>query len=239
MGSLWIYRDQIVSEIETIPPGSLVKVYEEKTRKFVGTGYLNSKSLISIRLLSFKEEDINIDFLRMRIIKCRDYRENFLGLKESYRLVFGESDFLPGLIVDKYENCIVIQILTAGMENFKNSIIKIIDELFSPNTIIVRNDSQARLKEGLDKEQKKDAIEGYINLNKMAIKLLKKDGILATSSCSQHISEVEFSEIIKEALIVNKKTGILIHRGTQSKDHPILLSMPETSYLKCFILKIY
>ncbi|MDW7998184.1 MAG: class I SAM-dependent rRNA methyltransferase [Thermodesulfovibrio sp.] len=374
LGSLWIYRDQIVSNIEKIHPGTPVRVYEEKTKKIVGTGYINPKSAISIRLLSFQEEDLNREFIFKRIIKCKDYREKFLGLKGSYRLVYGESDFMPGLIVDKYENCIVIQTLTAGMENLKKLIIEVIDELFSPETIIIKNDSQARLKEGLEiekrvvkggdkriiireddlyfycdpihgqktgffldqrenrillknlinqgegldlfcylgawsihlakkcnkvigidiseraielckenaklnsldkkckfikanvfeylkwevkrgkkydfivvdppafvksREEKEDAVSGYLNLNKMCIKLLKKEGILATSSCSQHISEFEFLEIIKEALNRNRKTGTLIYKGTQSKDHPILVSMPETAYLKCLILKVY
>lgn len=374
-GGLWIYKNEIISNIENLAAGSFVTVYETKTNRLIGTGYINPKSIISIRLLSFEDENIDNDFLTKRIIKSFKYREEFLGLKDNYRLIFSESDFLPGLIVDKYNKCLVIQIATAGMEKLKDSIIQILDETCSPEVIILKNDSQARIKEGLklekkiikgalnelpiiyednvkfiidplhgqktgffldqkenriflksliksgegldlfsyvgawsihlakkganvigidsseraveiarenakmndilercrfikadvfdflkweakkgkkydfivvdppafvkSKEQKRDAIEGYINLNKMAIKLLKKDGILATSSCSQHISEVEFSEIIKEALIVNKKTGTLIHRGTQSKDHPILLSMPETSYLKCFILKIY
>jgi 23S rRNA (cytosine1962-C5)-methyltransferase len=88
------------------------------------------------------------------------------------------------------------------------------------------------------KEEKRDAIEGYLNLNSLAIKLLKKGGILATSSCSHHISENEFYEMVKESFLKSKKIGKLIYKGIQSKDHPILLSMPETAYLKCFIIKL-
>lgn len=374
-GSLWIYKNEIVSDISNLYAGILVKVYESKSNKFIGVGYINPKSTISIRLLSFKELTIDEHFFRSRIIHCKQYREEFLGLKENYRLIFSESDFLPGLIVDKYNKCLVIQILTAGMENFKEMIIKILDDIFKPEIIILRNDSHSRLKEGLklektivkgalnefhliieddikflfnplhgqktgffldqrenrtllknlvtkgegldlfcyvgswslhmakkgikitgidssqnaidlakenarinnlidksqfiktdvfdylkweikknkkydvvvvdppafvkSKNEKKDALEGYLNLNTLAIKLLKKEGIIATSSCSQHVSDYEFYEVIKEAFLKNKKTGKLIYKGTQSKDHPILLSMPETFYLKCLIIKLF
>jgi 23S rRNA (cytosine1962-C5)-methyltransferase len=374
-GSLWIYKNEIVSDISNLYAGILVKVYESKSNKFIGVGYINPKSTISIRLLSFKELTIDEHFFRSRIIHCKQYREEFLGLKENYRLIFSESDFLPGLIVDKYNKCLVIQILTAGMENFKEMIIKILDEIFKPEIIILRNDSHSRLKEGLklektivkgslnefhliieddikflfnplhgqktgffldqrenrtflknlvtkgegldlfcyvgswslhmakkgikitgidssqnaidlakenarinnlidksqfiktdvfdylkwqikknkkydvvvvdppafakSKNEKKDALEGYLNLNTLAIKLLKKEGIIATSSCSQHVSDYDFYEVIKEAFLKNKKTGKLIYKGTQSKDHPILLSMPETFYLKCLIIKLF
>jgi len=374
-GSLWIYKNEIVSDISNLYSGTLVKVYESKNNKFIGIGYINPKSTISIRLLSFKEITIDEQFFRSRIIQCKQYREEFLGLKENYRLIFSESDFLPGLIVDKYDKCLVIQILTAGMENFKEMIINILDDIFNPEIIIIRNDSQARLKEGLQleknivkgnmkklpliieddvkftfdplngqktgffldqrenriflknlvtkgegldlfcyvgawsihmakkginitgidssqsaidlakenakinnvtdksqfikadvfdylkweikknkkydvivvdppafvksKNEKMDALEGYLNLNTLAIKLLKKEGIIATSSCSQHVSDYDFYEIIKEAFLRYKKTGKIIYKGTQSKDHPILLSMPETYYLKCLIIKLF
>ncbi|MEN2985869.1 MAG: class I SAM-dependent rRNA methyltransferase [Thermodesulfovibrionaceae bacterium] len=374
-GYLWIYKNEIVSDIEKLDPGSLAKIYEQKTKKFIGVGYINPKSTIAVRLLSFKNEEINIDFLRNRIKKALEYRENILGLKDSYRVIYSESDFLPGLIVDKYSNCIVIQVLTAGIENFKDEIIKVIDEIFDPKIIVLRNDSQSRLKEGLkierkivkgdlkelpviteidmkfkvdpihgqktgffldqrenrvflrnlinagqgvdlfcytgawglhlaktgatvigidsseyaiklarenaelnnltercsfvkadvfdflrweikkdkkydfviadppafvkSKEEKSDAIEGYITLNSLLLKLLKKDGILATSSCSHHISDEDFFEIIKEAFRRSKKYGKILYQGTQSRDHPILTTMPETKYLKCLIIKLF
>ncbi len=73
----------------------------------------------------------------------------------------------------------------------------------------------------------------------MCIKLLRKNGILATSSCSHHISEFEFLEMIKEAFSKNRKIGRLVYKGTQSKDHPILLSMPETAYLKFLVIQVF
>ncbi|WP_141266421.1 class I SAM-dependent rRNA methyltransferase [Thermodesulfovibrio sp. Kuro-1] len=374
-GSLWIYQNEILSDITHINAGSLVKVFEEKTNKIIGTGYINPQSVIAVRLLSFGDEQINKNFLRERIQKSHKYREDFLGLKESYRLIFSESDFLPGLIVDKYGKCLVIQILTAGMERLKDLIVEILDKLLVPEVIILRNDAQPRVKEGLkvekmvikgcvdnlimtkeddlkfyfdplhgqktgffldqrenrlylkslissgegldlfcyvgawsihlakrganitgidssekaieiakqnamlnnvqdkcrfikadvfdylrweakkgkkydfivvdppafvkSRQEKKDAIESYVNLNRMALKLLRKNGILATSSCSQHISETDFLEIIKKTFKASKKTGILLYKGTQSKDHPILLTMPETSYLKCLMLRVF
>lgn len=160
-GSLWIYQNEILSDITHINAGSLVKVFEEKTNKIIGTGYINPQSVIAVRLLSFGDEQINKNFLRERIQKSHKYREDFLGLKESYRLIFSESDFLPGLIVDKYGKCLVIQILTAGMERLKDLIVEILDKLLVPEVIILRNDAQPRVKEGLKVE--KMVIKGCVD----------------------------------------------------------------------------
>lgn len=160
-GSLWIYQNEILSDITHINAGSLVKVFEEKTNKIIGTGYINPQSVIAVRLLSFGDEQINKNFLRERIQKSHKYRRLFGFKEESYRLIFSESDFLPGLIVDKYGKCLVIQILTAGMERLKDLIVEILDKLLVPEVIILRNDAQPRVKEGLKVE--KMVIKGCVD----------------------------------------------------------------------------
>lgn len=161
-GTLWIYKNEILSDISKFSAGTIVKVYESKTNKIIGTGYVNPKSTISVRLLSFKDETVDEIFFKKKNPPVqKKYREEFLGLKENYRLIFSESDFLPGLIVDKYDRCIVIQITTAGMEQFKDLIIKILDEILCPELIILKNDSPSRLKEGLKIE--KQVIKGQLD----------------------------------------------------------------------------
>ncbi len=88
--SLWIYRTEIQSNIDKIETGSIVKVYEAAVNKFIGMGYINPKSIIAVRLLSFREENIDENFLKRRILKSLKYREEFLGLKDTYRLIFSE-----------------------------------------------------------------------------------------------------------------------------------------------------
>ena len=372
-GHLWIFSNELMSSPRNYAPGSFVSLYDRQNY-FLGIGYINPNSLISIRLLTRKKEEIDADFFRRRLINAIDYRKRLRADINSCRIVFSEGDFLPGLIVDKYADCIVLQFLTLGIDKIGDMILNLLDEIFSPSTIVLRNDSQIRLLEGLALEKKivkgspdplpviteegvtievdpmrgqktgffldqrenrialsryfsggmgldlfcysgawglhlakkgaditfidesetalsiarnnaklnnlesrcgfvkkdvfnflheeveagntydfivldppafvkskakiKEAVKGYREINSMAMRLIKKGGILATSSCSHHIERALFLEILRDAAKDAGKTARLIEYRYQSKDHPILLSVPETEYLKCAFLEV-
>ncbi|OGU16071.1 MAG: hypothetical protein A2X61_13230 [Ignavibacteria bacterium GWB2_35_12] len=369
-GHLWIFSN----ELETIPDlssGSVVEVYTSNNTN-LGLGFYNPNSLIAVRLLK-TYSTVNSDFFLDRFIKAYELRKR-LGKTEMCRLVFGESDLLPGLIVDKYSYYLSTQILSAGMEKFIDVIIEALLKIL-PETkgIIAKNNSKLRVLEGLPLEEKvlfgdipdeiitiengikltislkhsqktgyfldqtenrkfvksiskglnvldcycnqggfalhsakggakeivcidssntalaqakrnaeinnftnidfiesdvpeflnkeisrdskwdliildppsfakskkdvRNASKGYAKINRLALQLLSDGGFLATSSCSQHITEETFYDIIfREAVKLNIQLR-LINRGSQAPDHPILASMPETKYLKFFVFQ--
>lgn len=372
-GHLWIFSNELLSSPKNYQPGSIVQVYDNKNI-FLGIGYINPHSLIAIRLLTRKKENINHDFFRRYITNAINYRKRFLPDTNSFRVVYSEGDFLPGLIVDKYGDCVVIQFLTLGMEMMKDIVINVLDEILSPSVIVLRNDSQSRILEGLPLEKKvikgslysnplisegdiiievdpilgqktgffldqrenrlalknyikggkgldlfcysgawglqlakngafvtcvdesetailsakrnfllnklehrcnfikddvfsflkkevesgalydfvvldppafvksrakiKEALRGYREINTMAMKIIKKGGILATSSCSYHVEKAIFLDILRDSARDAKRTPRILDYRAQGKDHPILLSMPETEYLKCAFLEL-
>lgn len=373
-GHLWVFNNEIKAVNGDYSNGDIVSVADGKKR-FIGKGYINDNSKIIIRLLSFKDEEINKGFLRRRIeyaVNCR----LSLGRQRygSFRVVFSEGDILPGLIVDKYENVISIQILTLGMERWKGDIVDILKEIFNPAAILERSDVDVRKKEGLQprkgflfgeenskviisldglkfeidlleghktgfyldqqenrkiiepyvkggkvldcfaytgafamyaaqygamevvaledsgkafemlqkniglnglegiiKAEKGDAFDwlraqhkkgerfdcvmldppsfvkgkeaisgawrGYRDINLLGLKLLNDNGYLITSSCSQNISSAVFLNILSDAAKDTDCMLQLIENRSQAKDHPVLLSMPETHYLKFVVIK--
>lgn len=152
-GHPWVYGNEIGSVSAAIDPGEIVEVADSKNR-FVGRGYYNAKSQITVRLLTRDaEEQIDHTFFKNKIQACLEYRHR-LGYRENYRLVFGESDFLPGLIIDKFGDHFVIQTLSLGMDRWKDTIAKVLQELFSPKGIYERNDVPVRKLEGLQEQKR-------------------------------------------------------------------------------------
>ncbi|MEW6738927.1 MAG: class I SAM-dependent rRNA methyltransferase [Nitrospirota bacterium] len=372
-GHLWIFSNELSTSPKNYEPGSLVEVYDNKN-KFIGIGYINPHSLISIRLLTREREKINHDFFRKRIVNAINYRKRFLPESNSFRVIYSEGDFLPGLIVDKYADCLAIQFSTLGMEMMKDMVISVLDEILSPSVIVLRNDSQSRILEGLPLEKKavkgsldslpiinegeilievnpmtgqktgffldqrenrvalsnyikegrgldlfcysgawglqlakngafvtcvddsesallkakrnfelnrledrcdfvkddvfkfmkremesgslydfivldppafvksrakvKEALKGYREINAMAMRLIKKGGMLATSSCSYHIEKAMFLDMLRDSARDAGRNPRLMAYRSQGRDHPILLSVPETEYLKCAFLEL-
>lgn len=371
-GHLWVFSNEIEGSLKRFKAGTIVRVYE-RTSNLLGIGYINPHSLISIRLLTNQPEEIDKDFFRKRINCALDYRKRLNLDSDSFRVLYSESDLLPGLIVDIYKDIVVLQILTFGMELLKETIIEVIDQIFHPVSIVLRNDSPFRRLEGLPLEKKvikgdcseviiregdlffhvdtlsgqktgffldqrenrlvfskltgkgkgldlfcysgawaihmassgaqvigvdesdhaiemskrnaeinnlsercrfiktnvfdflseeirvgnrydyivldppafvkskkkiKEAIRAYRKINADAMRLLNNNGLLATSSCSHHISREAFLDILRAASKDAGKKFRLIEMRSQAKDHPILLSMPETEYLKCAILEV-
>ena len=373
-GHLWVFSNELAISPKNSLPGSLVELRDKKGT-FLGIGYVNPNSLISIRILTREKEEIDESFFKKRVTDALEYRKRFIKDTNSFRVVYSEGDLLPGLIVDKYDECLSIQFLTLGMDARQELIIKVLDEIFSPSTIVVRNDSSVRLLEGLTLEKKivkgnldklpvmrdkglmfeidpmagqktgffldqrenriafaklvngkgtgldlfsytgawaihlagrgagvigvddsaeaikqaernaelnnlsekcvfkkanafdfvkaeasakktydfialdppafvkskariKEAIKGYREINSLAMRVLKKGGLLATCSCSYHIGRSEFFDILRGAARDAGRLFRVIETRSQAKDHPALLSVPETEYLKCVIMEV-
>ncbi len=366
-GHCWVFSNEIadppVSELEA---GALYTVSDWQG-EFLGIGYANPRSLIACRVLSRKKAELDGDFFRCRINNAALWRKAVLGDATSYRMVFSESDGLPGLIVDRYGGHFVCQSFTAGMDRFIGLITEVLSSEFHPSSIYFRNDSPYRLLEGLPlekqlvygdisdavimnssglglrvdivegqktgafldqewnrcvmnhyvphgahvldlfsytgawalhalaagagaatavdtsksalklaeenaernnlaqsltcvrepavdflKKQKKhwdvitldppafvksrrDIEEGtkaYIDINRRALTRLRPGGILVTCSCSQHIDMATFERIILSAGKQAGKSLRLLESRGQGPDHPVLMCMPETRYLK-------
>lgn len=147
-GHQWIFSNEISNINNEFENGEIVSVYNNEG-KFFCCGFYNKNSLITVRKISF-EENFNLNlFLKERIIQAKNLRENFYPERNSYRLIFSESDFLPGLIIDKYNDTYVLQINSAGIE--KN--IKIINEILinelNAKTIFTKNEPYFRKLENL------------------------------------------------------------------------------------------
>ncbi len=373
-GHLWVFRTELQALPEGLKPGDMVYI-AGPGGDFSGTGYINPTNTLAVRILTHRKIKSFKDFLLRSLERAIDYRRTLYGQLTTCRLVFSEGDLLPGLVVDKYEGVLVVQILTAGMERQRRTIIEALRELLEPECIVLRNDSPFRQTEGLPQEKavvygrlperltvregpllvevdplegqktgmfldqrenrlafselvpsgskgldvfcynglwglhlaKKgcevslvdsspealrqaqrnaelnglntvefieadafefltkekarhpgsydfvvldppafvkskrslpSAIKGYRSINANAMALLRSGGLMATSSCSHHLSEEAFLEVIRYAARVNNRRVRIIEMRSQAKDHPYLVSMPETRYLKCAFLHV-
>jgi len=152
-GHPWIFSNEIVQFPKGIPPGDLVEICRFDGC-FLGRGYFNPRSLIAVRLLTRSKETIDRDFFRQRIHHAAKLRSKLFPGENCFRLIFSEADGLPGLIVDRYGEFLLMQSLTAGMENLSDMILLLLKEIFDPKAIVLRNDSPIRDLEGLPLEKK-------------------------------------------------------------------------------------
>ena len=366
-GHPWIFSSDVTDRGDA-QPGDVVKVADPRGRP-IGIAHYSSTSQITLRLLSSKPEPIDQEFFRRRLTAAIRHRERVVQDSNACRLVFSEADLLPGLIVDRYAACLVIQTLSQGMDRSRGLIVHCLKELLAPAGILARNDAAVRKLESLPLEvvvlagevpqrvaiemnglhleadllkgQKTgvyldqrenylaaakfahgrvldcftstggfalhcashaesveavdssatalataesnarannitniqfrqadvfdflsgidrkygmiildppafaksrkmldDAAKGYKEINLRALKLLEPGGILVTCSCSHHVSEAMLFEIVADAALDAGKTLRVLERRTQAADHPILLTVPETLYLKCQILEV-
>jgi 23S rRNA (cytosine1962-C5)-methyltransferase len=367
-GHVWVYRSDIVSA-DGIAPGAAVSITDERG-KFLGTALYSSSSQIAIRMISSHAVDDLSRLLRERIQGAIAYRERVVHHTDAYRVIFSEADFLPGLIVDRYNDLLSIQALTQAIdtEPVRSVIVAELSERLKPASIIERVDPRIRELEqlparpsglirgektgtvftmngvrfhyealegqktgsfldqrenyaaaagfangealdvfcyqggfalhlarscskvsGVDssrpalevadrnaslnsreiewveanafdllrdyadagrrydtivldppafaksKSNLETALRGYKELNLRALKMLRPGGILISCCCSYHVSPAQYLEVVGEsARDVHRNLRIVENRG-QSKDHPILLNVPETEYLKCVI----
>ena len=156
-GHPWVYQTELDYIDGDFQPGDIVDVYNFRER-FIGRGYINPKSQIIVRLLTREQETIDRSFFQKRIEAAWLHRKRFLEEPEYCRLIYGEADLLPALIVDKFGPILVIQTLALGIDIHKDMIVSILDEMFKPEGIYERNDVPVRELEGL--KQHKGFIKG-------------------------------------------------------------------------------
>lgn len=154
-GHPWVYQSELDYIDGEFEPGDIVDVYNFR-QKFIGRGYINPRSQIIVRILSRQQEPIDREFFKKRIQTAWEYRQTFIGEPEYCRLVYGEADFLPALIIDKFGPYMVIQTLALGIDVHKDTIVSVLEELFQPEGIYERNDVPVRRLEGLPE------IKGYL-----------------------------------------------------------------------------
>jgi 23S rRNA (cytosine1962-C5)-methyltransferase len=151
-GHPWIFGNEVEKLEGEAAGGEIADVFTHD-KKFSGRGYINPKSQILVRLLTRdRDEKVNEDFFLKKISCCWEYRKK-LGYVENCRLVFGEADSLPQLIIDKFNDYFVIQTLTLGMDVWKPAIVKALNRIFTPKGIYERNDVPVRELEGLPQQK--------------------------------------------------------------------------------------
>src|SRR5207237_503067 len=147
-GHPWIYHGSVLRLTQPAADGEVVQVKDHRQR-FLGTGFYNSKSKINVRVLSPERVEVNQIFFEDRLKAALSVRQKYLPLASSFRVVNAESDFLSGLIVDKYGDVLVLQISSLGMDQRKVVIMAALQNLFTPRAILERSDVASRKFEGL------------------------------------------------------------------------------------------
>ncbi|MGA7838374.1 MAG: class I SAM-dependent methyltransferase, partial [Ignavibacteriaceae bacterium] len=150
-GHLWIFSNEI-QKIEEVPEnGDLVEIYDSKN-ELLGCGFYNNNSLIAARILAkYKIDDLD-ELLKKRLADAYQLRKTLYPEKDSFRFVFSESDYLPGLIIDKYNDTFVLQVYSFGMQKHIDRIVKILKNEYSAENIFTKNESYFRKLEGLTEE---------------------------------------------------------------------------------------
>jgi 23S rRNA (cytosine1962-C5)-methyltransferase len=372
-GHDWIFSSEVLKIFGEPADGEVISLKDGRDR-LIGSAIYNSKSQIVARRFSRQRQDLDLDFFKRRIAQALEYRDRRSVDPKLRRVVWSESDGLPGVIVDRYGDYFVLQTLTLAMDSRKDLIAKAIVDVFGEATIIERNDSPVRKAEGLElrtgvlegpapsgpitvelgglkfdvdllhaqktgfyldqapnysvvahfaperrvldcfanqgafalacaqaggtdvaaveensdnvaagkrnaernglkvrwieqdafaflrgaekaeaeydliildppsftktKSGLGDALRGYRELHVRAFKLLSKNGLLATFSCSHHVSDAAFAETIAEALVDARRSARRLRRFEQALDHPVLPTIPETEYFKGVLLEM-
>jgi 23S rRNA (cytosine1962-C5)-methyltransferase len=147
-GHPWIFGNEIAETDEAVKPGDIVSVFSGE-KKFIGKGFFNPQSQIAVRLLTRDEKEVvDARFIRQRIEHAWNYRKK-IGYTENCRLVFGEADGLPALIIDKFGEYFVIQTLALGMDVWKPAVVSALELIFQTDKIYERNDVPVRELEGM------------------------------------------------------------------------------------------
>ena len=368
----WIFSGAIQQVTGEPVAGETVDLLSSRG-EFLARAAYSPTSQIRARAWTFEDEPVDKEFFRKRIRSAIQTRGtwNLIRNANAYRLIYAESDGIPGLIVDRYGDYLVVQTLDQGMDRVKGLIVEALQDLFAPRGIVERNDAAVRRREDLplvsgvlrgevpepveirmngltliadllrgqktgvfldqrenyvaaaryargraldcftstggfalhlaarcetveavdssepalaaaeknrrangienvrlreanvfdllasyhnagrafstvvldppafakSREQVEGAARGYKEINLRAIQLLEPGGILVTCSCSHHLNEASLLEIVAAASLDAGRTLRVLERRTQAQDHPILLTVPETHYLKCLILE--
>lgn len=371
-GHRWVFSNEVESPLKMFAPGEWVQVVSASGRRW-GTGYVNPHCLIACRLVGSWNAEPTPEFFEQRLREAVAFRERLYPGERTYRAVYGESDGLPGLVLDRYDAAWVMQITTAGMAAMTSRVCEALVRLFDPAAVVARNDVSARTLEGLPMEKQllhgivqeplpvavhglkvhvdlwegqktglfldqrdnrealrryvreaevldlfcyqglwslvaaragaarvlgvdssreavrraeadaqvnglqdrcafqaedvleflkrtpresydviimdppafaktksalPNALKGYTDLNRRAMLALRRGGLLVTCSCSSHLREEAFYEMLVRAGQAAGRSLRLLEARGQALDHPALLAMPETRYLKCAFLEV-
>jgi 23S rRNA (cytosine1962-C5)-methyltransferase len=367
-GHPWIYKTDVVEV--SADPGTVVDVLGPRQR-FLGSALYSQQSQITLRMLTRGDEEVDEGFWRARIAAAVEFRRRLAIDATAYRLVHAEADLVPSLIVDRYNDVLVVQALSQGIDHLLPTLVPILVETTGATGILARNDPRVRLLEGLEQrvdvlfgdvpervvvregpieyevdprhgqktglflDQRENreaasqyasgrvldcfsynggfalrlarrsdhvvaidisadavaritenaarnrlanvavregnvfdelrhfeksaerfdtivldppafaknkasvarALAGYKEINLRALRLLNPGGYLITCSCSYNVDEATFAEVVYEASVDSHVPVTVVEKRMQSRDHPVLLGVPETYYLKCFILR--
>lgn len=209
-GHPWIYKNEI-EKVEGNPaPGSLVQVLNHQGR-YLATGYYNPASQITVRAVSYRDiETMDKAFFAERFLGCLKHRERFLKEGDAYRLVYGEADFLPGLIVDRFGDVLVIQLLTLGMDVRRKEIVDALVEVVNPKGIYERSDVSVRELEGL--EQIKGPVYG---------------------ECPRYVTVTENGLLVRVDIEEGQKTGYFFdQRENRASIEPLMTGWGERSGIR-------
>jgi 23S rRNA (cytosine1962-C5)-methyltransferase len=370
-GHDWVFSSEVLKVFGNPADGDVISLKDGRDR-LIGSAIYNARSQIVARRFSRRRQDLDLDFFRRRIAQASEYRDRRKVDPKVRRVVWSESDGLPGVIVDRYGDHFVLQTLTLAMDIRKDTIMAAIADLFGDVAIIERNDAPVRKAEGLElrrgvlrgtpsqitieiegikievdllhgqktgfyldqknnygivagyardlrvldcftnqgafaltcaragaadvtgveessdniaaakrnatrnelkaqwieqdvfqflraaekaeaqydlivldppsftkaRSSLRDALRGYRELHTRAFKLLSKDGLLATFSCSHHVSDTAFAQTITDALVDARRSARRLRRFEQAPDHPVVPTIPETEYFRGFLLEM-
>ncbi len=205
-GHPWIYAGAIYKVIGEPVDGEVVNIQDSKER-LIGIGFYNSKSKINVRVISYEQVTIDEEFFVKRISKALDVRKRYMNGVTSFRVVNAEGDFLSGLIIDKYEDVLVLQTSSLGMDKRKNIIASALIKIFSPRAILERNDIAARKFEGLGDSNGVlyGSINGEVNvkMNGLTLPITLPGGHKTGLYLDQQINYLKVSEFAKDAKVLD------------------------------------
>lgn len=153
-GGMWVYDNEIARTMGEIVDGGLVEVHDFDGY-FMGIGYINRRSKITVRMMSRRTREIDRAFIEQRVRACVDYRKHTVDMS-SCRLIFGEADFLPGIVIDKFSDVLVVESLALGIDRFKPLIVELLKQVLKEEGMPIRgvyerSDAKVRLQEGMER----------------------------------------------------------------------------------------
>jgi len=238
-GHPWVYQSSILRV--TVPPtdGELVQVKDHRQR-MLGVGFFNSKSKIHVRMLAPERVEVDQRFFEVRIRAALAVRQRHLPGSTSFRVVNAESDFLSGLIVDKYEDVLVVQISALGMEKRKEQIAAALKSLFTPRAILERSDVSSRRFEGL--EEANGVLDGElagpvaVNLNGLKFEADLSAGHKTGLYLDQQVNYRLVAESAKDAQVLDCFSflgGFGFHAARAGAAHVHLLDQSADAIAAC------